>query len=121
MTFPIIEITTCPSKGPPVPRESDGSNTFVLNVRWGAEHLSAEQIRRAVAAASTEIMASGVPPLVARDAYRLWETLNRIDRSMAPALKPLVEAWIAAANAAEEILEEGLEDDILVCGELTIY
>ena len=91
----------------------------MLSVRWAAEHLTTEQIQRATAAAIAEIMASGVPPIVARDAYSFWETLNWVDLSLAPALKPLVEAWIAAANAAEEILEEGLEDEMLVCGELT--
>src|SRR5208283_2561411 len=98
MIVPIIEITTRCGEGPDVPREIDGLNkhagakggspwpglccrrdTLMLSVRRGSEHLTTEQIQRATAAATAEIIASGVPPIVARDAYSFWETLNWVD------------------------------------------
>ena len=110
MIVPIIEITTRCGEASDVPRATNGLNkhagakggspwhglccrrdTLMLSVRWAAEHLTTEQIQRATAAAIAEIMASGVPPIVARDAYSFWATLNWTDWSLAQALKPLVE------------------------------
>ena len=95
-------------------------STLRVSLFWGEDVISTETIQRAESRALVVLTEGKASPEAAKSGYDLWKRRKLGDPLPKAEIKRLYDLWVAAEQAAEAVLEEGLSDGRLVCAELAL-